>query len=402
MPADQMYRMLMKSLRDADQSPEGREFIRRFLAGPQSQADVTGDRIRSLALTDSPATCRADLLRYLKDHVGLTRELDHITQRLSDDALRKLIALAVPMWRQKGTDQGVTGMAQLLTGRSPGLDDWFHYRFLLGENHIGVDGGEADGWLIGGEASELDEYLSHMRVMDDGILDEQLLLDLLQLSRPGGERIEVALVDFLDRFEGPKDRWTALGAAQAVIDSSALDFHLPPGAQEQASITVLPAESRTEPAFSHRFMLAGATSRHAVRWNVTPAGWYYELDIGTDIAHLRRFSGGAGAVTLATLVPNRLTRAPGAWYGLRVETYRKPPGGTDDYVVRVFIDGDKVVEMRDSDGYTKVPAGEFQLLNPSAPGAGDNRVDSVEVWRYPLRFASIGPAGVTMTPNFIQ
>lgn len=391
--SDLLYRSLIKPIRELDRDTL---FVKRFLKEPQRQYELTADRIADLATTDDPATCRADLLKYLKDHVGFTVELRHITDRLSEASLRKLIKLAVPLWKKKGTTDGLLTIVRLLTGRTPLYIDWFQFRNILGETQIGEDQQGNDSWIIGGEVTILDEFHSHLRLMDDGTLDEQLLLDLLGLFRPISERIEVALVDFIDRFDHNivLDRWVAGNnfAVLGTLDTVNKEMVVAAGTDARPVIPRFPVVANIlQPTASFKFKLQASNSNLAtlicdalngndfIYVTVTPVN----IVVGQEVA---------GVDTVLVTFPHAgspVPVVPGAYYAMRIETLTVA-GGTR---IRVYIDSSLLIETVS----TRPAAGTLQFLSTQ----GGARIDNFELFTGQLRFATISPTGVVKTPNFI-
>lgn len=151
-----MYQFIHKPIRDADRK-DGRLFVERFLIGPQTIFEDNQKEIAKLPDIIDPAKTRSDLLQYLKSHVGFTRELNNITNDLSENDLRKLISLAVALWKQKGIEPGYINIVRLFTGKSSRVFNWFDFRLIVGEKAFGEEQLGEDAWLIavpGVEASE--------------------------------------------------------------------------------------------------------------------------------------------------------------------------------------------------------------------------------------------------------
>lgn len=143
-----MFRFLHKPIRDLDRR-EGENFVERFLMGPQFIFEQTNKKIQNdLKTLYNPATIRADLLQYLKDQVGFTKELNNITNSLSTNDLRKLITLAVALWKQKGTEPGYINIVRLFTGKSARVFNWFDFRWIVGETQFGESQLGDDPFLI--------------------------------------------------------------------------------------------------------------------------------------------------------------------------------------------------------------------------------------------------------------
>lgn len=127
---------------------EGNLFVERFLMGTQADFERTQAKINTLGTLLNPAKTRADLLQYLKDHVGFTKELNNITNNLSENDLRKLISLAVALWKQKGTERGYANIVRLFTGATARIFNWFDFRMIVGEKAFGEEQLGEDSWFI--------------------------------------------------------------------------------------------------------------------------------------------------------------------------------------------------------------------------------------------------------------
>lgn len=142
-----IYQFIHRPLREIDQR-DGNRFLERFVNGMQAVFERIQGDIEKIKTLNDPEEIDADLLQYLKDHVGFTRELNSITDGLSDNDLRKLISLAVALWKQKGLEVGYKNIASLFTGRSVRVFNWFDFRWIIGEKQFGNEQLGEDPWLI--------------------------------------------------------------------------------------------------------------------------------------------------------------------------------------------------------------------------------------------------------------
>jgi len=151
-----IFRFLHRPLRLLD-AEQGDNFLERYLTGPQIIFEGSFERIEKLKEIIDPAKTRNDLLQHLKDHVGFTKELNNITQDLTESDLRKLISLAVALWKQKGTEPGYQNIVRVFTGKAVRVFNWFDFRLIVGEKAFGEEQLGEDAWLIsvpGVEASQ--------------------------------------------------------------------------------------------------------------------------------------------------------------------------------------------------------------------------------------------------------
>jgi len=142
-----MFQFIHRPIRIIDEK-NGRNFVERFLTGPQTIWEDTQDKIGELGDINDPAKTREDLLQFLKDHVGFTQELNNITQDLEENDLRKLIALAVALWKQKGIEPGYENIVRLFTGKSVRIFNFFDFRLIIGESAFGEEQLGEDSWFI--------------------------------------------------------------------------------------------------------------------------------------------------------------------------------------------------------------------------------------------------------------
>jgi|GEM_PF-5309480 len=141
-----IFRFIHKPIRTADKDRDN--FLERYLYGPQIIWEGMRDKIEDISKIVNPETCPTDLLQYLKDIVGLTRDLRNITDALSEDDLRKVILLAVPLWKTKGIEVGLKNIIKLFTGFNARIFNWFDYRMIIGEKAIGEEQLGEDAWII--------------------------------------------------------------------------------------------------------------------------------------------------------------------------------------------------------------------------------------------------------------
>lgn len=141
-----IFKFLHKPIRTADKDVDN--FLERFLVGEQTVWEQLSAKIESITTLNNPEKIRADLLQHLKDIVGLTRDLRNITDALTEDDLRKVILLAIPLWKSKGLEVGFKNIIKLFTGFNARIFNWFDYRMIIGEKAIGEEQLGEDSWLI--------------------------------------------------------------------------------------------------------------------------------------------------------------------------------------------------------------------------------------------------------------
>jgi len=388
-----LYDSLILALRTLDEQLGG-GLLQALLERPQYHFDETETRIRSLENTDSPGACPDALVKYLLPHVGFTADLAEITDRLSVATLRKLVDTAVPFWRQKGTGQGVVSLGIQFTGRTPMYQDWFDYRFVVGETQIGLDQIGTDPWIITSETPPRSPFVSTIRIMDNGTIDEILLLDLIGLMRPTNEYIEAVLMDFLDTFSGSLDRWTRRTGTLSYIEGGV--FNIVPGSFYEPNIEIVPVTELQDYTIVHKFLLGVTGNDHLVCWYRLSGSSLLSIQI-TDTSPqiiIRRWATGIPTTIYSGDAIGGITIVPGAFYKLRIETINDPAP-----YLKVYIDDVLQYESPSGGESTSLRYGTIYIGN-SAGSTENNQIDNMEVWRRPLRWAIHGPDGITTSSSF--
>jgi hypothetical protein len=323
--------------------------------------------------------------------VGFTKDLG-IIDRLSVANLRKLIRLAIPFWKRRSTALGLIDAIRTLTGRFPVLHDWFFFRAIVGETITGEEQLGFDMWIIGGAVSRFDEFISTIRIMDDGSLDEQLVLDLVQLARPTNETIEVYLVDFLDQYDLGRGKWNNISMPLGVVHDKSKQFELGAGSEEAAIVNVVAPSALQDTVLMQKIMLNDSADTLFIKFlHFNPTN-YYELEIVVGTWTLRRIVAGVPS-TVSTFTPS-IPFVAGTFYKIRITAFRTDAGQNQ---IRVFVDANKELEVLDS--VTIPVSGGFRYRTPGGNGA-DVYVDNTEAFRVPLRQAIVAPSGNTISSNF--
>lgn len=140
-----IYKFIHKPIRVEDQL-NGKQFLERYIYGFQRQLEITFENISRLPQLYDPALTPQP--RFLKDIVGFTSELDKITNDISDKDLRKLISLAVALWKEKGLEVGYKDIIRLFTGKNSRVFNWFDFRYIVGEQGFSQEELGEDSWFI--------------------------------------------------------------------------------------------------------------------------------------------------------------------------------------------------------------------------------------------------------------
>jgi len=208
-----VYNFLLEGIRAEDQ--ENAQFWERFLEGPQSIWSILTDTILLIPSLWDVSSIQDQFLEHLQRIVGWTPNLaQKVTARLDYDTLRRLISLSVAFWKVRGSEDSIQELLSVVTNNRSRVLNWFHYRWLVGETQAGEDHDGIDPWL------EPDASSYNVRIVDRPFLDRPLFRELIKLTRPTGERVDITYLGFLDLFEvdGDKAQWTDGAGVSSVSD----------------------------------------------------------------------------------------------------------------------------------------------------------------------------------------
>ena len=212
-----IYKFIIESIRTEDQLHDA--FVERFLNGPQIVWEVIDSQIKNIPKLWSITEVNNRFLDYIKWIVGWTSELDHITNRLDDQSLRRLIASSVPFWKKRGTEDAIKEILRLVTGSRIRIWNWFDLRWVLDETLLSEDNEGYDPYMISLPGPpDYDEQRYNIRIVDNGSLDKTLVADIVKLTRPSCERVEISYLGFLDLFvtDGDASQWETVNSLSNV------------------------------------------------------------------------------------------------------------------------------------------------------------------------------------------
>lgn len=333
----EIYKMLHKPIREIDQK-EGGQLLERFILPMQRHFESAFKRVKDIALFYDPTQTPEP--QFLKDIVGFTSELNHITSKISNDDLRKLISLAVPLWKQKGLEVGFNNIVKLLTGKSSRTDTWFDYRFIVGETSLGEEKLGQDPWLVPPTENpqKLDEFFTDIRLVDRGGLDRPLALEVLNLMRPISERLRVIYIDVFEDFLNSKGDFVSLGASPSILDRQLM---LP-----ENTIEIL--DTKESPKFQDIALQTKVqiTDGHAfgLRFLIQDHKNYYSFRMKTDSQTFELFKVVDGK-EVALLNPKQRLIFNNTFYVLSLNT--DFDSGQNKIFIRCMMDRNIIFETRD-------------------------------------------------------
>jgi phage tail-like protein len=371
-----MYNFLLEPIRTEDAKPEGAFFVRRFLEGPQQIWEDTQNRIFSIKNLWDLTQIPDEYLQYLKNIVGWTSSLDHITEALDYDLLRKLIGASVPLWKNRGSEDALLDVLSLVTGARNRMWNWFDFRWVLDDTQLGEEHEGRDPWIIDLPGPPtLDEYYSNLRIVDDGTLNHDLVENLCRLMRACGERIDITYIDFLDQFiiEGDDIQWTNISGAMPTVED---------GKAKVTGAWCMTVTNRDDASSWNNYVAYWRLRQNEVAGQRAFCVFYHtdnqnyyrlELRIDTNTVVLAKFDAGAWTVIANVAYTPWGTLYEDVFYGLRADVQTE--GATNR--IKIYVDADEIINTTD-DSHSGGNIGVGKTS--SATGV---EFDEVEMWQLP-------------------
>ncbi|MFA5123300.1 hypothetical protein [Zavarzinia sp.] len=423
-PTGEIYPMLQEGLRTADEQL-GSAILRRLLQRPSDLWKRSQQKIWRLTLLADPARTPDALLDHLRAHVGFgagSGKPDEIARQLSPADLRKLIRLAVPYWNRRGLRSGLQDAIRTFTGAYPAIDDFFATRWIVGDVTLGLTGEPGgDPWIVYASADPniqrvarqdldppkpafLDEPTAltaeeqvpgdmrcEIRVPLRTTALQEVVLDLIDLARPVGERWGVAFVDWIDTLQAGRKAWwkTVAGSPSTYVDPSSST--LPP---QLAALSLQPGTfERVSPGGETTwtdYVWQGSLSYTAT--GVRPTLRFYSQDNENHykvtftpggLIYLMRLIGGVTAILAGDA---DAPTAPAGTRGYRIDVQRNRDNTSNE--IRVWWDGQELFGGPVTDNtYT---AGPVEIGNAVTATAAVQYHRS-EIFQRPLRYVEVGP-----------
>lgn len=388
-----IYDFLIEPLRVMDQR-EGDGFLERWFTGPQAIWEQLLSSILTVPQLWSITECPDRFLEYLKWIVGWTSSLDYITRSLTAEELRRLISVSIYLWRERGTESSILEVLFFATAARCRIWNWFDFRWIVGETGMGEErDGRGDPWIIPEPSTEeygpdayRPEYLSNLRIVDDGTLNRTLVVNLMKLMRASGERWGITYLSFLDLFTNPTDstQWDISSGGTV----SVADGHLAFGASGvsrsvvnirdlnllQGSFTARAKMVSDDLSDSASFMIILIDSIAVERY---AAVFYAD---GVDMPTVSLFwDSGFGLLLVESAYIPEITLWRNVYYSFRLTVTDEEDGRVR---LQIFIDGNECINRADSQFMTgPYPVFTYvKLQSNDAPV----EVDEVEILGLPI------------------
>jgi phage tail-like protein len=342
----QIYLFLIELIRTEDAN-NGNLFLKRFLEGPQAVWEEIQDKIFSIKNLWSITDIQDEHLKYLKNIVGWTSDHDHITNELSYDELRRLIANSVSLWKNRGAESTIISMLTLMTGARMRSWNWFDFRWILEETGFGHESDGNDPWLI---SIDNDREIN-IRIMDENeTLKRYVVENLVKLMRPCGERFSINYLLLLDLFNVDDDttQWDSLNSNDdtdilTVVDGEGIlndDTYL-----EEAYSNIENSDSWSNYMFSAKIC---GTSPFGVTFYRADENNYYcfrfKISGMAKNLELVKIAGGLETSIATTYIPESFVVDPDLYYMFRVSITEE---GSDNRI-KCYIDGLEVLDATDN------------------------------------------------------
>jgi hypothetical protein len=372
-----MYNFLLYSIRQADSTREGAFFVKRLFEGPQAVWQKTHDKIFSIKNLWSITKCPDEALKFLKWIVGWTSELDYVTDELNNDTLRKLIATSVPFWRKRGIEETTLDILTIVANARCLIWNWFDYRWIIDETEFGENHQGRDSWIIDNPGEpDFGEYYSTLRIVDDSTLNRTLVKNIVKLMRPCGERMEIAYIDFLDRFlvEDDTSQWDTPNGSSIVAENG--HGVLNDSAYQLAVVTAGDAVVWTRYVFYCRIKGIGTGNSYGVVFYYVDTDNYYELVLNIDSVSddyvLNKIVGGSSTLVTSGAISQKIL--DDVWYGVRIHI--DVESGSNR--IKLYIDGSEIFNILDSSTLDSGTIGFFSSTSTTS------ELDECELFQLPL------------------
>lgn len=238
-----------------------------------------------------------------------------------------------------------------------------------------------------------DEYLSEIRIVDEGTgqgeLNRELLKALLEIQRPSSERFNVVYVDFMDKFTTPYDsgQWEEITGGGALVQflvdegrltleddgtSAGIITNRPTAADWKDYTLKFKAAVASDPGYVFVFFCLQDTQNT------------FALEIGYDgfgSGYVRLIQTVSGTPTYLTGQIPFLSLNPETYWTYTLEVFDLDP----NLNIRLLIDGNLITDVTVASTFRSGNIGFVTLLGTTL------WVSEVELWQYPLEIDRVGP-----------
>lgn len=379
MDTERLIELLPRGLYDGD--AETYRVLSAMLRPVGLVDDYLDARTRKLGELLDPEACPDEVVPYLAAIVGVGLDLE-ASNAASVAELRKLIPVAVRLWKLKGTRPSWRAVAAALAGSRSLILDWFYLRTISGDPArvavIPVPGGS------GGSYSS-PEFVTDLWIMDptgSGV-NLELVARFLDVVRGAGERINLYRALLVDDLGAAGALWADAGTGLGSwsYDADAWELTARDGYAFALDLDGL-ADTWDDYHATLRLAVTGSVS---LRLYDAGAGTFYRVDVNQPAGSVSLYRVVSGTPTLLAAFAGPPLQA-GFPYLWSLEAWE----GTGSTTVRVYREGAKLIDYVDTSGSRPSAGG----LGWGSSGAGDVATLST-AWAWP---AGISPTRIGPNP----
>ncbi len=251
---------------------------------------------------------------------------------------------------------------------------------VIGMLSVGLLGAPS-GFVSGGEQ----EY--HVRVVDDGTLDRVLVRNLVKVTRPINERVDILYIAFLDLFttDGDKSQWEDESGVSVVEDGV---MTLPADDAEESTYVSVDG-SLTWSEYSVTWRVSGDTSFDLVFYRASETDQYFVRIItaatsssGRGTLELWVRNASVDTLLVDESLPEGFLFADEVFHAVRVEIVRT--GATN--AIKVIVDSEII--MTDTDATHT--AGSIGIRRQDSESGGIMTLDEAELFFLPASVDFVG------------
>ncbi len=233
-----------------------------------------------------PSAAPENAIRHLAATVGLGADLP-AAYSLSNADLRRLITIAVALWKVKGTRPSWRNVVSALTGSRSLIYDWFYYRTIEG-SPTRVHTIPGPGELVSGSLYSYPEFVTDVWFDDPADADRvALVARWLGEMRPANERINLHTALMVEDLYVGESKWTREGSGDFLVDQVAHTLTGSNGAYFAALSAI--GQAWADYRITMRLTVTGRGQLLLYRLNDDTADCYrVEFDASTDTWYLYR------------------------------------------------------------------------------------------------------------------
>lgn len=335
MNVQELIQLLPASLHDDPESARVLAAMLEPLATVQTYQEVRRDKLPTLL---DPEACPDELVPYLAALVGVGRDLEAAATASVAD-LRKLIPVAIDLWKRKGARPSWRDVVASVAGSRTVILDWFELRTIHGSpsrvHVIPSPGGS-------GFPYSTPEFVSDVWYMDPAsAVDQDLVGRFLDVVRPSGEWINLYAVSLVDDLGAGAGLWEGGGLGSWSYDAEARELATAGGYEFVTDLDGLES-SWTD---YHATLRLAVTNDVVIRFYYQDDDNHYriELDQVAGTASLVRVIGGTPVVLATSAAVTMITAFPYLW---AVEAWEGGAGTT----IRLYWQGVKLIDHYDTTG----------------------------------------------------